>query len=170
MAPKIKNAIPPVKYNKEKGCNTTKAGAQKLQHAPRLAVEIDEDLLFKKLFPNTEMAVDVKIYADKPGRMAVGDTIAATVTRDGEDHFTILQMAREKLRNLTSRTKPKVKRNPIILPGTYINVHEAEDGTRYPTFNRPEYTENFTFYDLCLGAAQELLAVAGLVGKGLSTK
>ena len=54
-------------------------------------------------------------------------------------------------------------RNPHVYLGKRINVNLKDDGTLYPTFNRPQYTESFTFQDFCREAAEELLAVAGLV-------
>ena len=50
--------------------------------------------------------------------------------------------------------------------GTCINLHRKADGTIYPTFNRPGYTADFTFAEFCREAAEELLAVAGLVEEG----
>ena len=34
----------------------------------------------------------------------------------------------------------------------------------YPTFNRPQFTTDFTFKHFCLAAAEELLQVAGRIG------
>ena len=34
-------------------------------------------------------------------------------------------------------------------------------GTLYPTFNRPQFSERFTFQDFCQGAADELLIISG---------
>ena len=45
--------------------------------------------------------------------------------------------------------------------GTYINVNRKKDGTLYPTFNRPQFTEKFTFQDFCLQAAKELWVISG---------
>lgn len=44
-------------------------------------------------------------------------------------------------------------------------VHRKDDGTLYPTFNRPQFTEYFTFQDFCREAAEELIVVAGLIEK-----
>ena len=72
--------------------------------------------------------------------------------RDGEDHYTFLE------------SHPATqKRNPHIYMGKYINVSRADDGTLYPTFNRPRYTKDFTFQDFCREAAEELIVVTGLV-------
>ena len=55
-----------------------------------------------------------------------------------------------------------VQRNPHVYEGTYINVNRKNDGTLYPTFNRPQFTEKFTFQNFCLLAAKELCAISGL--------
>ena len=57
------------------------------------------------------------------------------------------------------------KRNPHVLELNWINVNRKDDGTLYPTFNRPRYTEDFTFQDFCRKAAEELLMVAGSFDK-----
>ena len=66
--------------------------------------------------------------------------------------------------------KAAPQRNPHVYRGQFVNVNQRDDGTRYPTFNRPQYTKEFTFHDFCREAAAELLAVAGLVGKKGSKK
>lgn len=114
--------------------------------------------IFEALFPNTEMCVDLKLLTHKPGRLCQGETISGAVTRDGEEHFTFVEDAMEK------KTATE-KRNPIVYSGLRVNVHRKDDGTLYPTFNRPVYTEKFTFRDFCCEAAEELLAVASLVKK-----
>ena len=53
--------------------------------------------------------------------------------------------------------------NLCVFMGKYINVSRADDGTLYPTFNRPRYSKNFTFQDFCREAAEELIVVTGLV-------
>ena len=106
------------------------------------------------LFPNTELGIDLKLMTRKPGRLAVGEYLDGAITRDGEDHFSFIQ---------DDSCKKKVKviqRNPHVYEGTYINVNRKNDGTLYPTFNRPQFTEKFTFQDFCLLAAKELCAIS----------
>ena len=55
------------------------------------------------------------------------------------------------------------QRNPHVYIGIRINVNRKDDGTLYPTFNRPRYTRDFSFQDFCREAAEELLLVAGLI-------
>ena len=115
--------------------------------------------LGRKLFPNTELGIDLKLMTRKPGRLAVGEYLDGTITCDGEDHFSFIQ---------DDSNKKKVKliqRNPHVYEGTFININRKPDGTLYPTFNRPRFTKKFTFQDFCWGAANELRMVIGLVEK-----
>lgn len=114
--------------------------------------------LLSNLFPNTELCVDLKLLTRQPGRLCLGEMISGAITRDGEEHFTFVEDATEKKQAI-------VKRNPIVYSGMRVNVHRKDDGTLYPTFNRPVYTEKFTFRDFCREAAEELLEVACLVEK-----
>lgn len=115
-------------------------------------------ILFNGFFPNTELCVDLKLLTRQPGRLSLGEMISGAITRDGEEHFTFVEDATEKKQTI-------VKRNPIVYSGMRVNVHRKDDGTLYPTFNRPDYTEVFTFRDFCREAAEELLEVACLVKK-----
>jgi hypothetical protein len=115
-------------------------------------------LLFKDFFPNTELGVDLKLLTRKAGRMKVGAYLDGTITHDSEDHFTFIQNASEK-------EVEAEHRNPHVYKGVRINVKRKEDGTLYPTFNRPRLTKDFTFQDFCHEAAKELRTVACLVGK-----
>ena len=54
--------------------------------------------------------------------------------------------------------------NPRIYEGRFVNVTCSPDGTLYPSLNRPPYTEEFTFSDFCLAAADELRMVADAIG------
>lgn len=118
----------------------------------------EDNRLFRGYYPDTHLGVDLKVIARKPGRMPVGAYINCLLTRDGEYHFEAVETASEMKRTAEQR-------NPIVYQGTCINVHRKADGTIYPTFNRPGYTADFTFADFCREAAEELRAVAGLVGK-----
>ena len=115
--------------------------------------------LGRELFPNTELGIDLKLMTRKPGRLAVGEYLDGTITRDGEDHFSFIQ---------DDSNKKKVKliqRNPHVYEGTFININRKPDGTLYPTFNRPRYTKKFTFQDFCWEAANELRMVVGEMAK-----
>ncbi len=119
--------------------------------------EDEPEQLFRDFYPNTELGIDLKLITRKPGRMPVGDSINCMLTRDDDDHYIAVENAIEK--------KVAEQRNPHVYLGKRINVNRKDDGTLYPTFNRPRYTKNFTFADFCREAAEELLVVAGLVKK-----
>lgn len=145
--------------------NYSREWAQKNEthHIQQIGAVIDKrlqsNLRFKNIFPNTELSVDLKLLTREPGRMDVGAYLDGTITHDGEDHFTFIQNASEK------KKVEVTQRNPHVYCGLRINVNRKDDGTLYPTFNRPRYTKDFKFQDFCREAAEELLAVAGLVEK-----
>ena len=111
--------------------------------------------LEKGFYPNTELGIDLKLLTRKPGRLGIGEYLDGAITHDGEDHFTFVQNDSEKKKDKV------VQRNPHVYEGTYINVNRKKDGTLYPTFNRPQFTEKFTFQDFCLQAAKELWVISG---------
>lgn len=113
--------------------------------------------LFEDIYPNTELDVDIKLFTLKPGRVNEGEFLPGMLTRDGEDHFSFVENAPER--------KKVVTRNPRVYSGRYVNVSQQDDGSMYPNFNRPRYSENFSFKDLCREAAAELIVIAGLVGE-----
>ena len=109
----------------------------------------------KGFYPNTELGIDLKLINRKPGRLGIGEYLDGVITHDGEDHFTFVQNDSEKKKD------KMVQRNPHVYEGTYINVNRKKDGTLYPTFNRPQFSERFTFQDFCQGAANELRIISG---------
>ena len=114
--------------------------------------------LFLDIFPNTELDIDLKLFTLKPGRISKGEILAGMLTRDGEDRYCFVQNAPKKKREVNPR-------NPQLYKGTCINVSQQGDGTLYPSFNRPRFTEEFTFKHFCLKASEELQLVSGLVGE-----
>ena len=120
--------------------------------------EDEASQLFENIFPNTELDIDLKLFTLKPGRISKGEILAGMLTRDGEDRYCFVQNAPKKKREVNPR-------NPQLYKGTCINVNQQNDGTLYVSFNRPHYTEDYTFKQFCLKAAEELLLVAGLVGE-----
>lgn len=114
--------------------------------------EVEPDLLFRDLYPNTELGIDLKLITREPGRLPVGDSINCMLTRDGDYHYTAVENTIER--------KVAEQRNPHVYVGKRINVNRKDDGTLYPTFNRPRNTK---FQSFCREAAEELLVVAGLV-------
>ena len=130
---------------------------RRYKEATDTEAEVETDRLFKDLHPDTHLDVDLKLITCEPGRMSVGAYLDGMITRDGEYHFTFLQNSPEKKRVVVRQ------RNPHVYIGRRINVNRKDDGTLYPTFNRPKFTRSFTFRDFCQEAAEELMAVAGLV-------
>ena len=117
----------------------------------------ERNTLFKDVFPNTELDVNLKLLTHACRRMNIGEMLPGAIIRDGEWHFTFIERAFER------KEKSLTKRNPHVLQLHYINVKRKDDGTLYPTFNRPVFTQHFTFQDFCRKAARELLMVAGSV-------
>lgn len=120
--------------------------------------EEEDSCLFSDFFPDTHLDIDLKVISRKRGRMQVGANINCMLTRDDEDHFTAMETASEM-------KQAAERRNPVVYQGTCINVHRKADGTIYPTFNRPPFTDFYTFRDFCREAAEELRLVSGLGGE-----
>ena len=109
----------------------------------------------RMMHPNTELGVDVKFLTREPGRMNVGDSMGGLITCDQEGHFTFVENAAER--------KETVRRYPHMYVGKRINVIRRNDGRLHTTFNKPHYDKGETFGLFCREAAEELMAVAGLV-------
>lgn len=147
----------------------SRAGSE-AQYEPRTIGDIWNDMLQSNspfavayrqrgatVYPNTEPCIDLKLLTRQPGRIAIGDYLDGAITRDGDDHYLFIENATEKKRQTATQ------RNPHVYEGIFINVNRKPDGTHYPTFNRPQFTADFTFKHFCLAAAEELLAVAGII-------
>ena len=117
---------------------------------------VRKNIVVKDFYPDTHLDVDLKLISREPGRMPVGAYLDGVITRDGEDHFCFIQNDEEKKRLVVTQ------RNPHVYLGKRINVNRKDDGSLYPTFNRPRY---ISFNNFCREAAEELIAVAGLVGE-----
>ncbi len=112
----------------------------------------------KVLFPNTEPCTVLKLLTREPGRMPVGAYINGTIEHDSEEHYTFTEGGLEK-------KAVSIMRSPHIYKGTCVNVVRRADGNLYPTFNRPRYTESFSFSDFCIAAAKELIEASSLGDK-----
>lgn len=110
------------------------------------------------LFPNTELCIDLKLFTREAGQIPEGTYLNGILTRDDDCHYTFIQNA-----TTDKAVATIVKRNPTVYQGKFINVHQKQDGTLYPTFNRPPFTRDFTFRDFCQEAAEELQKVKSLV-------
>ena len=117
---------------------------------------VRKNIVVKDFYQDTQLDVDLKLISREPGRMPVGAYLDGVITRDGEDHFCFIQNDDDKKRLVVTQ------RNPHVYLGKRINVNRKDDGSLYPTFNRPRY---ISFKNFCREAAEELIAVAGLVGE-----
>lgn len=117
--------------------------------------EHKSDRLFVDIYPDTLLAIDLKLLTRRPGRIPVGTFLDGALTRDSENHFLFVQNA--------AKERVAARRNPRIYEGAFINVIRRADGSLILTFNRPAFTESFTFQSFCREAAAELLLVAGLI-------
>lgn len=155
-----------------KAFNEGSAEQKKNEHEPKLIGDIMGDMLqsdspfavayrqhHATVYPNTEPCIDLKLLTRQPGHIAVGDYLDGTLTRDGDEHYLFIENATDKKRQTATQ------RNPHIYEGRFINVNRKPDGTPYPTFNRPQFTADFAFKHFCLAAAEELLAVAGIISE-----
>ena len=122
------------------------------------AVNTEEEVENDRLYPDSHLCVDVKVFSTKPGRMPMDTFLEGYFTRSSEDQFLLSEKAVDKkLKTLT--------RNPVIFAGDCVNVHMSADGTKRLYFNRPRFSSKFTFNSFCLAAAQELLTIARLLGE-----
>lgn len=157
---------------------------------------IDEMLrnhsLFKNIYPNTDLGVDLKTYTLNPGRMEQKGAILGAIVRDGEFHYMAVElpivadiltdMVAEALAAKVAETPDAnaedatvgtetafekkgvpVKRTPIVIPGKCVNLHRRDDGTPSLAFCHPALTKSYTWKNYCIEAAQEILSLASLV-------
>jgi hypothetical protein len=120
--------------------------------------EVETGQLFKDLFSDTHLCVDLKLITHQQGRIPVGAYLDGIITRNGEDTFLFTE------KDSVKKVKT-VQRNPVIFAGGCVNVHLLADGTKRLEFNRPRFYSDFTFRDFCVAAAQELLTIARLLGE-----
>ncbi len=150
------------KTNMTKALNSGSASS----HEPRLVGDILTEMFssnspfargyrqHQPVYPNTEPCVDIKLLTREPGRIPIGKYLDGAITRDADDHFLFIENATDKKRNDVQQ------RNPHVYEGVYININRKPDGTLYPTFNRPQFNEQFTCIEFCRRAAEELIQVA----------
>jgi hypothetical protein len=129
----------------------------KSEAAKATEAEVETGQLFRDLFADTHLCVNLKLLTREPGLIPVGAYLDGIITRNGEDTFLFAEKAKEK------KVKT-VQRNPIIFAGSCVNVHLLADSTKRLEFNRPRFYSDFTFRDFCVAAAQELLTIACLLG------
>ena len=145
----------------------TRVGSEE-QYGPRPAGEVLHDFSKnsnepqaaaypKRFYPNTELAVDLKLLTNQPGRMPEGAYFNGVLRRDGEQHFTFIQ------------TLPPTagKRNPHVYEGRYITVTRREDGSLRLNFKELKMGAGFKVERYALGVYNELcMALEGLIEEG----
>ena len=160
--------------------NTKNNRERSAQHEPRLAGEILHDYLengndafavayrqrkakkdgelnqlFKGIYPDTHLCVDLKLLTRRPGHVAVGTCLSGVLKRDGVRHFTLLE-------NDSKKKRSSVLRNPHLFRGTYVNVKKRSNGVLYLTLNGLNYKRGFSFRDYCQKVVEEVLLIANL--------
>lgn len=124
-----------------------------------LGVAYRQRKLFKDLFPDTHLDVDLKVLTYEPERMPIGKLLVGTLFRNDETTFKFVENTQEKKKVST------VRRNPVIFEGGCFNVHRLADGSPRLEVCHPRFYPDFTFRDFCLAGAQELLTIARFIGE-----
>ena len=137
------------------------------QYGPRPVGEILNEILQngnsplaaayrKRLHPNTELCVDLKLLTRKPGRLPVGKGLSGALTHDGEQEYTFVE----------GQPKVTYRRYPMVFSGFYVNIHRHDDGTLHPSFKRVPIKEDTDVEDFIRVVSLELReGLKGLVGK-----
>lgn len=101
----------------------------------------------KRFYPNTELAVDLKLLTHQPGRMPEGAYFNGVLRRDGEQHFTFIQTL-----PLTAD-----KRNPHVYKGQYVTITRKDDGSYRPNLKQmPELGDNVSIDNYAFEVYREL--------------
>ena len=113
----------------------------------------------KKLYPDTHLCVDLKLWTLRPGRMAEDTQMDGMLTRDSGDHFTFHE------RGILRRLVPtREKRNPHVFEGTYITITRRDDGTLRLNFRSLKQDTFLDINGFALEVANEIRR--GLKGLG----
>lgn len=111
----------------------------------------------KRLHPNTELDVNLKLLTRKPGRLPVGKILGGSLAHDDEQHYTFTEGQRQMVVS---------RRYPLVYQGWYVNVHRHDDGALYPSFKRVPITGDTDVEDFIRIVGLELRnGLKGLVGK-----
>jgi len=114
--------------------------------------------LFKTLFPNTELSVDLKLLTRVAGRMAIGEVLPGDIVRDGEYHFTFMENAPKPKETKVGSTK----RNPHDYVGDYITITHRDDDSLRLNFREIKVDEDFNVEAYAIAVANEI--ILGLKG------
>lgn len=128
---------------------TNRVGSEE-QYGPRTAGQ-------KNLHTNTDLCVDLKTTLISDRIAKLGKNYQGMLKHDQDYHYTFIETASEK--------KKSNHRTPLVYEGKCVNVHLKDDGTLFPTLNRPQFNERLSFVDFCTEAAAELFVVSNHLGK-----
>ena len=117
-----------------------------------------DDQLFKTIYPNTELGVDLKLFTRTPGRLMIGKDYSGVLARDEEYHYTFVEIPGCSFSH---------KRNPHVFEGRYITVTRRDDGTYRLNFRPVKMGRRFSIDRYAAGVSGEIRkALKGLVGEG----
>ena len=120
--------------------DSKKAGSQE-QNEPRL-------------YPHTELNVDLKLLTHQRGRMPVGANLNGCIRRDGEEHYTFTE----------AQFGSAARRNPHVFEGRHITITRRSDGSLHPNFKEMHIGAGFRIDSYALAVMNELrYGLKGLV-------
>lgn len=114
------------------------------------------DKLFKTLFPNTELGVDLKLLTLESGRLAVGGSLPGVIFRIDDYDYVFVQAAESK-KEMASE-KEVVKRNPHVYVGDHITYTCRDNVELRPNFKPMVIGGDFCIEAYALAVANELIA------------
>lgn len=122
----------------------------------------EENDLFKNIFPNTELNIDLKLLTRQPGHLDLGKVLPGAIVRDDFYHYTFVEIRDEQelLRFLqdydVTIKRKKSSRNQPVYQGNYLNVNRDEHGTCRPFFKKIVLNEVTDIDQLVTHVCQEL--------------
>lgn len=102
----------------------------------------EEKDLFTKLFPNTELGIELKLITSQPGRLGIGAAIPGVILHDAEEHYVFVEFKNEQelikfFQVFGAALKgKKTDRNVPVYQGTYLNVNRDDHGSCRPFFKQ----------------------------------
>lgn len=108
----------------------------------------------KKLFPNTDLCVDIKTSLRFDPLAVIGRSYLGVLTHDKVDHYTFTE------------TTNAGKRNPHVFVGKFITITRRDDGTLRLNFRPVDMKHDFCASDYASHVANELFwALTSLLEK-----
>lgn len=110
---------------------------------------------------NTDLCVDVKTLLRSDRTARKGRCYQGLLSRDGENHFTFVEILFSALR----------KRNPRVFDGKFITVTRRDDGSFRPNFKPMRIGKDISVDDYALRVMNELRnSLNGLIQEKASKK